>query len=94
MERDPRTDIPLIEWFLNLLRISFLVLFAIFVGYFTYFIVPKWEVSWKARGVPFPGWLSVLIETSHFIAKYWYVILICWGIWIWLRRPPSRQPTE
>jgi type II secretory pathway component PulF len=94
MERDPRTDMPLIGWFLNLLWISFLVLLASFVGYFSYFIVPKWEVSLKARGMPLPGWMWVLSETAHRIVKYWYVILIGWAVWILLRRPPSGKPTE
>ena len=93
MERDPRNDMPLIGWFLNFLWIWFLVLLAIFVGYVTYFIVPKWEASLKDRGMPLPGWMGVLSNTTHFIVKYWYVLLMAWAVWIWLRRRPSGNPT-
>jgi hypothetical protein len=85
---------PLVEWFPNLLWMSLLVLFAIVVGYFSYFIEPKWEVPLKARGIRLPGWMWVLSETTHFNVKYWYVILIGWAAWIGLRRPRSGKPTE
>ncbi|MGO9914355.1 MAG: hypothetical protein ACLQIB_06510 [Isosphaeraceae bacterium] len=80
----------LIGWFLNLVWIS-LLLFAPFVGFL---IVPKWEASWKARGMPIPVWALVLIEITHFIIKYWYALLIGSAVWIWLARPPSAKPTE
>jgi len=63
MERDPRTDtsprISPAAW----LSIS-LVLAAGFVGFF---IVPKMEALWLARGMRLPAWATVLIATSHFV---------------------------
>jgi hypothetical protein len=62
----------LIGWLLRLLLIS-LLLVAGFVGYF---IVPKMEASWIARGMRPPAWATVLISTCHLVIKDWYAILI------------------
>jgi type II secretory pathway component PulF len=91
MDRDPRTDTsPFASptgWLISLLLVA---------GFVAYFIVPKLEASWKARGVRLPTWAIMLIETSHFVIKYGYVILILIGLasWIWLRRPASGPPRE
>ena len=88
MDRDLRTGTsPLASppaWLISLLLVA---------GFVAYFIVPKLEASWLARGVRLPTWAIVLIKTSHFVIKYGHVILIGLAIWIWLRRPSSGPPT-
>jgi hypothetical protein len=94
MDRDPRTDTSpldsLTAWLLRLLLIA-LLLAAGFVGYF---ILPKMEASWVARGMRPPAWATVLISASHFVIKSWYAILIGLALLIWLRRPPSELPRD
>jgi hypothetical protein len=63
-------------------------------GFVAYFIVPKLEASWLARGVRLPTWWTVVISTSHFVIKYGYAILIGLAIWIWLRCPSSGLPRD
>jgi type II secretory pathway component PulF len=63
-------------------------------GFAIYFIVPKIEASWAARGMRPPGWATMLISGSHFVIKYWYTILIALVIFIWFRRPTSGRPRE
>ena len=90
MERDSRADTSLMAWFPNILWITLLSL-AIFVSYF---IVPKWEVSLRNSGKPTPGWLSAIIQASHFLIHYWYAILIVWAICAWRGRRDSSRPTR
>lgn len=94
MDRDPQTDTSplgsLMAWFFRIMLISLLSA-AGFVGYF---IVPKMEASWKARGMRPPAWTAVLISITHFAIKYWYAILIGLVILIWLRRRSPELPRD
>jgi type II secretory pathway component PulF len=88
MERDHRTDtLPLASptaWVLNSSLLA--------AGLALFFIVPKMEASWLARGMPLSTWATVLISTSHFVIKYGYAILIGLVLWICLRGPSSKLP--
>ncbi len=46
------------------------------VGFILYFIIPKFEAIFKDFGVPLPGMTIFLIEASHFIIKYFYVVFL------------------
>jgi type IV pilus assembly protein PilC len=56
------------------------------VGFILYFIIPKFESIFKDFGVPLPRMTIFLIEASHFLIKYFYVIfLVPLFIWIFLK---------
>src|SRR3954449_10476574 len=46
------------------------------VGFILYFIIPKFEAIFKDFGVPLPGMTLFLIEASHIIIKYFYVVFM------------------
>ena len=52
-----------------------MVAFAI-VGFILYYIVPKFEDIFNDFKIPLPGMTTFLIEASHFVIDYFYVIPI------------------
>jgi type II secretory pathway component PulF len=89
MDRDPRTDTSLLDsltaWLFRLLLVSLLLA----AGFFGYFILPKMEASWNARGMRPPAWATGLVSTNHFVIKYWYAILVGLALLAWLRNSSS-----
>jgi type IV pilus assembly protein PilC len=56
---------------------------CIIVGFILYFIVPKFEAIFADFGVPLPGMTIFLIEASHFVVRYFYVVFMApFFIWI------------
>jgi type IV pilus assembly protein PilC len=53
------------------------------VGFILYFIIPKFEAIFKDFGVPLPRMTIILIEASHFLIKYFYVVFLT-PILIWI----------
>ncbi len=53
------------------------------VGFILYFIIPKFEAIFKDFGVPLPRMTIVLIEASHFIIKYFYIVFLS-PLFIWI----------
>ena len=59
---------------------------CVIVGFILYFIIPKFEAIFKDFGVPLPGMTIFLIEASHFIIKYFYIVFLApLFIWIFLK---------
>jgi type IV pilus assembly protein PilC len=59
---------------------------CVIVGFILYFIIPKFEAIFKDFGVPLPGMTIFLIEASHFIIKYFYIVLLApLFFWIFLK---------
>lgn len=56
------------------------------VGFILYYIIPKFEAIFKDFGVPLPRMTVMLIETSHFLIKYFYVVFLTpFLIWIFIK---------
>ncbi len=53
------------------------------VGFILYFIIPKFEAIFKDFGVDLPGMTIFLIGASHFIVKYFYVVLLT-PLFVWI----------
>ncbi|MDX2037384.1 MAG: type II secretion system F family protein [Isosphaeraceae bacterium] len=53
------------------------------VGFILYFIIPKFEAIFKDFGVDLPGMTIFLIKASHFVVKYFYVVLLS-PLFIWI----------
>jgi type IV pilus assembly protein PilC len=55
---------------------------CVIVGFILYYIIPKFEAIFKDFGIPLPRMTTFLIEASHFIIDYFYVVflapLFCW----------------
>ncbi len=59
---------------------------CVIVGFILYFIIPKFEAIFKDFGVPLPGMTIFLIEASHFIIKYFYIVFLTpLFFWIFLK---------
>ncbi len=59
---------------------------CIIVGFILYFIVPKFEAIFADFGVPLPGMTIFLIEASHFVVQYFYVVFMFpFFLWIILK---------
>src|SRR5215475_13468445 len=56
---------------------------CVIVGFILYFIIPKFEAIFKDFGVPLPKMTIFLIEASHFLIKYFYVIFLA-PLFIWI----------
>lgn len=51
------------------------------------FVIPKFEELIKGNGGQLPGPTQFVIDASHFLGQYWYVILgVGVGLWIFLKR--------
>ena len=56
------------------------------VGFILYFIIPKFEAIFKDFGVPLPRMTIMLIESSHFLIKYFYIVFLTpFLIWIFIK---------
>jgi type IV pilus assembly protein PilC len=56
------------------------------VGFILYFIIPKFESIFKDFGVPLPRMTIMLINASHFLIKYFYVVFLSpLLIWIFIK---------
>ena len=56
------------------------------VGFILYFIIPKFEAIFKDFGVPLPRMTIILIEASHFLIKYFYIVFLTpFLIWIFIK---------
>ena len=59
---------------------------CIIVGFILYYIIPKFEAIFKDFGVPLPRMTVMLIESSHFLIKYFYVVFLTpFLIWIFIK---------
>ena len=56
------------------------------VGFILYYIIPKFEAIFKDFGVPLPRMTVMLIESSHFLIKYFYIVFLTpFLIWIFIK---------
>jgi type IV pilus assembly protein PilC len=60
-----------------------LLVAAVIVGFILYFIIPKFEVIFKDFGVPLPRMTTFLIDASHFLIKYFYIVFLA-PLFIWI----------
>ncbi len=59
---------------------------CVIVGFILYFIIPRFEAIFKDFGVPLPGMTTFLIEASHFLIKYFYIVFLTpFFIWVFLK---------
>ncbi|MGD0044161.1 MAG: type II secretion system F family protein [Isosphaeraceae bacterium] len=59
---------------------------CIIVGFILYYIIPKFEAIFKDFGVPLPRMTVMLIESSHFLIKYFYIVFLTpFLIWIFIK---------
>jgi type IV pilus assembly protein PilC len=49
---------------------------CVIVGFILYFIIPKFEAIFKDFNLPLPRMTIILIEASHFLIKYFYVVFL------------------
>src|SRR6266446_10477155 len=56
---------------------------CVIVGFILYFIIPKFEAIFKDFGVPLPKMTIFLIEASHFVIKYFYIVFLA-PLFIWI----------
>lgn len=56
---------------------------CVIVGFILYFIIPKFEAIFLDFGVDLPNMTIVLIEASHFLIKYFYLVFLT-PIFIWI----------
>jgi type IV pilus assembly protein PilC len=56
---------------------------CVIVGFILYFIIPKFESIFKDFNVPLPGMTIFLINASHFLIKYFYVVFLT-PLFIWI----------
>src|SRR5580704_18466195 len=56
---------------------------CVIVGFILYFIIPKFEAIFKDFGVPLPKMTIFLIEASHFVIDYFYVVILC-PVFFWI----------
>lgn len=56
---------------------------CVIVGFILYFIIPKFEAIFKDFGVPLPAMTVFLIEASHFVIKYFYLVFLA-PLFFWI----------
>ncbi len=56
---------------------------CVIVGFILYFIIPKFEAIFLDFGVPLPNMTIMLIEASHFLIKYFYLVFLT-PLFIWI----------
>ena len=49
---------------------------CVIVGFILFFIIPKFEAIFKDFGVPLPAMTIFLIEASHFVIDYFYIVFM------------------
>ncbi len=60
-----------------------LLVACVIVGFILYFIIPKFEVIFKDFGVPLPRMTTFLIDASHFLIKYFYIVFLT-PLFVWI----------
>ncbi len=56
------------------------------VGFILYYIIPKFESIFKDFGVPLPRMTTILIDASHFLIKYFYVVFLTpFLFWVFIK---------
>jgi type IV pilus assembly protein PilC len=56
---------------------------VVIVGFILYFIVPKFEAIFSDFGVPLPAMTIFLVEASHFVVKYFYIVFMA-PLFFWI----------
>ena len=56
---------------------------CVIVGFILYYIIPKFESIFKDFNIPLPKMTIMLIEASHFLIKYFYVVFLT-PLFIWI----------
>jgi type IV pilus assembly protein PilC len=56
---------------------------CIIVGFILYYIIPKFESIFKDFNIPLPRMTTMLIDASHFLIKYFYVVFLT-PLFIWI----------
>jgi type IV pilus assembly protein PilC len=56
---------------------------CVIVGFILYFIIPKFEAIFKDFGLPLPRVTIFLIDASHFLIKYFYIVFMT-PLFIWI----------
>ena len=56
---------------------------CVIVGFILYFIIPKFEAIFKDFNLPLPRMTIILIDASHFLIKYFYVVFLT-PLFIWI----------
>jgi type IV pilus assembly protein PilC len=56
---------------------------CVIVGFILYFIIPKFEAIFKDFNLPLPRMTIILIEASHFLIKYFYVVFMA-PLFVWI----------
>ena len=56
---------------------------CVIVGFILYFIIPKFEAIFKDFNLPLPKMTTILIDASHFLIKYFYIVFLT-PLFIWI----------
>ena len=56
---------------------------CVIVGFILYFIIPKFEAIFKDFNLPLPRMTIILIDASHFLIKYFYVVFLT-PLFVWI----------
>ena len=65
---------------------------CVIVGFILYFIIPKFEAIFKDFNLPLPKMTIFLIDASHFLIKYFYIVFLTpLFIWIFIKLLVSQQ---
>ncbi len=56
---------------------------CVIVGFILYFIIPKFEAIFKDFNLPLPAMTTFLIDASHFLIKYFYIVFLT-PLFIWI----------
>jgi type IV pilus assembly protein PilC len=56
---------------------------CVIVGFILYFIIPKFEAIFKDFNLPLPRMTTFLIDASHFLIKYFYIVFLT-PLFIWI----------
>ncbi len=56
---------------------------CVIVGFILYFIIPKFEAIFLDFQLPLPKMTTILIDASHFLIKYFYIVFLS-PLFIWI----------
>ncbi|MFI5460504.1 MAG: type II secretion system F family protein [Isosphaerales bacterium] len=56
---------------------------CVIVGFILYYIIPKFESIFKDFNIPLPRMTTILITSSHFLIKYFYVVFLT-PLFLWI----------
>src|SRR3954453_14401186 len=66
---------------------------CVIVGFILYFIIPKFEAIFNDFGVPLPAMTVFLIEASHILIKYFYLVFLSpFLFWIFIKLLYRNKP--